>query len=226
MSYFSHLRLSNAPSGRALSALLPKEDSPQKIAAHHHLLWSVFADHADRKRDFLWREERDGSFLVLSERPPTPNDLFQTHRTKVYEPSLSAGDRLQFSLRVNATRTKRTPKPQRVDVVMDALQKVESYERAQKRMEIAHVEGTAWLSRQALKSGFAVIDTNLEDYSTVALPRPSTSRRRQDRLSLGILELTGTLVVEEPDAFIAQVMQGFGRAKAFGCGLMLLRRSA
>jgi CRISPR system Cascade subunit CasE len=31
--------------------------------------------------------------------------------------------------------------------------------------------------------------------------------------------------VKEPDRFLAKLAQGFGRARAFGCGLMLIRRT-
>jgi len=42
--YLSRLTLSRAPSAAALDA-------------HHRLLWSLFSDDPDRRRDFLWREE-------------------------------------------------------------------------------------------------------------------------------------------------------------------------
>ncbi|MBL1376435.1 type I-E CRISPR-associated protein Cas6/Cse3/CasE [Zobellella iuensis] len=38
------------------------------------------------------------------------------------------------------------------------------------------------------------------------------------------VNLCGTLVVDEPDVFLASLYQGVGRAKAFGCGLMMIRR--
>jgi CRISPR system Cascade subunit CasE len=41
-------------------------------------------------------------------------------------------------------------------------------------------------------------------------------------IQLGVAELEGRLIVNDPDAFIAAVGRGFGRAKAFGCGLMLI----
>jgi CRISPR system Cascade subunit CasE len=40
-----------------------------------------------------------------------------------------------------------------------------------------------------------------------------------------MLEMTGRLEVNEPEAFLSHLSQGFGRAKAFGCGLMLIRRA-
>jgi CRISPR system Cascade subunit CasE len=43
-------------------------------------------------------------------------------------------------------------------------------------------------------------------------------------MRVGVLDFEGMLVVEAPELFLASVAQGFGRAKAFGCGLMLIRR--
>ncbi|WP_243641924.1 type I-E CRISPR-associated protein Cas6/Cse3/CasE [Rhodovulum steppense] len=42
----------------------------------------------------------------------------------------------------------------------------------------------------------------------------------------GILDLEGRIEVTDPEALLARLARGFGRAKAFGCGLMLIRRAA
>lgn len=217
--FLSHIRLSRSPSAQALAGLLLPDDQAQRRSAQHNLLWSVFADSPERKRDFLWREDADGSFFVLSERPPSQTDLFEQHRVKPFAPSLSAGDRLEFLLRVNATRVRQR---QRVDVVMDALHDIPKGERAALRMESAGKEGHAWLERQGMTSGFRLLDTTVHDYSTVTLP---VIRGRKGRPHFGIIDLSGRLEVEDPDIFIASVAKGFGRARAFGCGLMLVRRA-
>ena len=217
--FLSHIRLSRSPSAQALAGLLMPEDQAQRYSAQHNLLWSVFADGPERKRDFLWREDTDGSFLVLSERPPSQTDLFKPHQVKPFAPSLSAGDHLQFLLRVNATRMR---KNQRVDVVMDALHDIPQSGRAALRMESAGKEGRAWLERQGTASGFRLLDTTVHDYSAVTLP---VIRGRKGRPHFGIIDLSGKLEVEDPDTFLASIAKGFGRAKAFGCGLMLVRRA-
>ena len=58
--FLSHIRLSCSPSAQALAGLLMPEDQAQRYSAQHNLLWSVFADGPERKRDFLWREGADG----------------------------------------------------------------------------------------------------------------------------------------------------------------------
>jgi CRISPR system Cascade subunit CasE len=38
------------------------------------------------------------------------------------------------------------------------------------------------------------------------------------------INLSGSLTVEKPETFIESLARGVGRSKAFGCGLMLIRR--
>lgn len=218
--YFSHLRLDRNPSARALAVLLRPSGAGDRVSAQHHLLWSVFADSEDRKRDFLWREERDGSFLTLSARPPLQTDLFQPHQIKPYAPDLVPSERLDFLLRANATRMTRDGK--REDVVKGPIDALEQRERAGRRMEIASLAGKAWLERQGEKSGFRVVTTMAEDYRQLSLPRPGVSHR--NAMQLGILDLSGSLEIIDPALFLMHLTQGFGRAKSFGCGLMLIRR--
>lgn len=40
-----------------------------------------------------------------------------------------------------------------------------------------------------------------------------------------MLEFEGTLTVEDPPRFLSAIATGFGKARAFGLGLMLIRRA-
>ncbi|MGR3463016.1 MAG: type I-E CRISPR-associated protein Cas6/Cse3/CasE [Roseovarius sp.] len=217
----SRVTLSRQPSVQALNALLLPQDGGARTDAQHRLLWTLFADDPDRSRDFLWREDREGEFLVLSARAPVPTDLFSRVETKPYAPQIASGDRLLFSLRANATRSKKGGK--RVDVVMDALHPVPKDERAARRMEIAEREGAAWLRRQGDRNGFIAHHCVVSDYSVHALPSHRGPRDRKPQF--GILDLQGQIEVTDPDAFLHVLTSGLGRAKAFGCGLMLIRRA-
>jgi CRISPR system Cascade subunit CasE len=228
--FLSRVRLNADAPTRALAALLDPGDRAQALDAHHRLLWALFADGPDRRRDFLWRADGGGRFYVLSRRPPRPHELFEPPETKAFEPALSPGDRLDFVLRANATRDRPTgerdpaapKKDRRVDVVMDALRHVPPDERAAQRMRLATEAGRAWLERQGARHGFSIEAARAEDYGALPLRRPHGRRGAR----LGILDLAGTLRIEEPEAFLARLASGFGRAKAFGCGLMLIRRAA
>lgn len=219
--FLTKASLSRTPSVRALDKLLLPSDVGNRTDAHHRLLWTLFADSPDRTRDFLWREEGKGTFLILSERAPVKSELFENVDSKPFAPDLGQGDRLRFALRANATRSK---DKKRVDVVMDALFALPKEARAEQRMTVAKAEGAAWMARQGEVHGFKVLDCVASDYSVHALPTYRGPRDKQAQF--GILDLEGALQVTNPTAFVAAVAKGFGRAKAFGCGLMLMRRAS
>lgn len=218
--YLSRLQLSQSPSVQALDALLNPDGQGARVDAHHRLIWAAFADTPDRKRDFLWREDGKGSFFVLSARRPMAHDLF-TADVKEFAPALQVGDLLAFTLRANATRDRKGRG--RVDVVMDALHGLPADARAAQRMDIARQEGRAWLERQGETAGFHAVQVDVGDYSVAALP--SHKGRRKGQPQFGILDLSGVVQITDPVAFLAKLASGFGRARGFGCGLMLIRRA-
>lgn len=218
--YLSRLRLSQRPDVAALAALLDPTHPGQREDAQHRLIWSAFAGDPNARRDFLWRAEGQGRFLVLSARLPAPAALFDPPEVKEFAPDLHAGDRLRFVLRANATRAKKGVG--RVDVVMDALHDVPRGERAAARMAAAQDAAQLWLAGQGARAGFGLDALAVEDYSVFVLPGHRGGRRGQPQF--GILDMTGLLTVTDPATFVTRLAAGFGRAKAFGCGLMLIRR--
>lgn len=243
--YLSRLRIAQTPAASAIRALIDPLPEPARarlhdpaqgrmMDAHHRLIWSLFADAPERARDFLWRAEGKGRFLVLSSRPPAPDGagLFDAPETKDFAPDLRAGDRLAFVLRANATRTRKNPaepraRGTRVDVVMDAIHALPSGktsdERRTARMAAAQAAGRTWLEQQGAKAGFTVEQAAVGDYCVVPLPAHVGPRAHQPQF--GVLELSGEIRVSDPVLLLAALAQGFGRAKAFGCGLMLVRRA-
>ncbi len=227
--YLSRLQLARDPSIDALSGLLDPADKGPRHDAHHRLVWSAFAGDPAATRDFLWRAE-GGGFITLSHRPPVAGALFQPPEVKEFAPDLRPGDRLAFALRANATRTEKTgalssggrEKKRHVDLVMDALYPLKQG-RAEARMAAARQVAETWLAGQGARHGFAPERVEAGDYSVAVLPGHRGSRRGQPQF--GILDLTGILRVTDPAAFVAAIAAGFGRAKAFGCGLMLIRRA-
>jgi CRISPR system Cascade subunit CasE len=244
--YFSRLRLSRSPANRALDALLMPSDLGQRSDASHRLLWTVFSDGPDRARDFLWRQEGPGLYLTLSARPPSDHDLFERHEVQPFAPALTAGQRLSFVLRANATRTEKTgtlssggkEKKRHIDLVMDALRPLPRLKdlpdgaesvRAPARMREAARVAQTWLAGQGKQHGFTVRHTEVEEYSTLEVmsarkmkPLPGACNKRP---YFGVLDITGVIEVTDPVAFLAQLPIGFGRAKSYGCGLMLIRRA-
>ena len=224
----AHLRRDTAAVA-ALSRLLVPEDGHARIAAAHRLVWALFADTPDRRRDFLWREEAPGRFMTLSARAPDGElELFEVE-ARPFEPALVEGDRLTFTLRANPVVSRPAEAGRRGirhDVVMDALRRLPEGERATRRLDVAREAGLAWLRRQGETHGFAPSDdVGVDGYEPVHLRRDDAASGRHASIRFSRLEFTGRLTVTDPARFVPRLGLGFGHARAFGCGLMLIRRA-
>ena len=143
--FLSRLTLSRAPSVEALKRLIDPQERSRATDAHHRLLWSAFAGDADASRDFLWRSEGNGRFFVLSHRRPADSPFFDPPEVKEFTPALAPGDRLDFILRANATRTRKTgevtasgkERRKHDDVVMHAIRDLPKGQRAEARLAAA-----------------------------------------------------------------------------------------
>ena len=238
--YLTRAVLDRKAPEHALRPLLDPPDGDAAFDAHHRLMWTLFPGR-DEKRDFLWRADDNGKFLILSAREPQCSRLFKPLESKPFAPVLTAEDRLAFILRANATRerrsgpqddvtpgTKRKPcKDRRVDIVMHAMReqglkgKITGIEsRAARRMDVAGESARAWLAGQGERRGFSVDELAVEDYRVCKL-----KRQGGEAATFGVLDLRGLLTVRDPAAFTSALFTGFGRAKAYGCGLMLVRRT-
>jgi len=231
-SFLSRIRLrSDVPAAAIAASLLP-DDRNQRHLATHRLLWTLFSDGPDRQRDFLWREaEGDGAplnqhFLALSTREPTDHhDLFKVE-TKPFAPNLSVGDRLGFSLRVNPVISRPSGengrRGKRHDVVMDSIKPLPKGERSAARQRFTIEAGRDWLTRRAERHGFLLLDEGFsaDGYQQLRIPRHG----KPAPITFSVLDLGGVIEVLDPERFLMALHQGFGPAKAFGCGLMLIRR--
>ena len=230
--WLSRVRFGTAASVRALVPVLQQGARMHpgglgSVDVDRRLIWSLFADGPDRRRDFLWRRMDDDTLLVLSaRRPDNRHDLFDIDEPKEFAPVLAAGDRLRFSLRANPTvRKSREPgrrNARRHDVVMDALHPLPDGTRAERRLAVVREQGFAWLAKQGGKAGFEIRQEELlcDGYRQHRIGREAG----KPALSFSSLDFNGVLEVREPDLFTSAIASGFGPSKAFGCGLMLIRR--
>lgn len=219
VAWLTRVAISRSASARALVQLLIPGDAARRAESSHRLLWTLFGDLPDRERDFLWREDDQGRFTLLSARPPEDHHkLFDNFEPKPFAPSFAAGDTLRFLLRANATKRHRGD-PRRRDVVMDAIHALPPGARAGPRRDAEQEASRRWLDAQGSAHGFGVKDMVCLGYETLSIPRKGGDLR------FGIVELDGHLTVTDPAAFAAKLLSGFGRARAFGCGLMLVART-
>jgi CRISPR system Cascade subunit CasE len=223
---FVRARLRRDRPADALARILVPNEPGARLGAAHSLVWALFADGPDRRRDFLWRETRPGEFLILGNRAPVdPHNLFDLEY-KPFAPALSSGQCLGFELRANPIVSIPGPRGHRgmrTDVVMHALHDVAQAERTVARERAIREAGASWLAHKGSTSGFSVEPGLLyiDGYEQVRVPRDG---KRPITFSTMIFQ--GLLTVSDPERFLACVLRGFGAAKAFGCGLMLIRRAS
>lgn len=205
--------------------------------AAHQLLWQLFPGH-EGARPFLFRqemEEGDASqnkapkgmplFYVLSDREPAAAPGLLDVTCKPFEPGLSTGDQLAFRLRANPTVARRVEGAKhspRSDVLMAAKKPFPSGQRTSeecvKAMDHAARE---WLQSRAEGGGFRLtVDPEVSGYRQHALRKPG----RRDAIQFSSVDYEGLLEVTDPGKLIETLALGMGRAKAFGCGLLLVRR--
>lgn len=219
----SRIRLSDSPSAGSLFRLLG-----DRLGAYesHRLVWALFADDPDKQRDFLyrldWKAGRPEIITVSAEEPQDHHNLFHIE-SKPYAPALRSGDRLAFMVRVNAVWRKEVDgRRRKVDVVMDGVHARRAAGDAKPdRLEVARAVLPGWFDRQGERDGFRLVPDALlvETYDRVEFL--SSARRR---VSLAGCDLRGDLTVTDPDAFRRMLFEGLGASKAFGYGLVLVRR--
>jgi len=226
--YFSKVSLRKDASLSALAPLLLGNAGVESASRQpaHHLVWYLFADGPERQRDFLWRETGSGEFLVLSSRPPNdPHGLFDIAEPKPFAPELDAGDPLIFSMRANPVVRRRSNAGGRSikhDVVMDRLRAYGQGERARHRLELVRTSGLEWLKRQGDKAGFEFMP---DEISVDAYASHRVARGKGPAMAFSTLDFQGALTVTDPKLFLSALPKGFGASKAYGCGLMLIRRA-
>jgi len=202
--------------------------------AAHQLLWRLFPEHQG-ERPFLFRQEMEESesggaprglplFYVLSDREPVATPGLLEAQCKPFSPALEVGDRLAFRLRANPTVAKSVAgkRGQRADVLMAAkFPFAAGPERtSQACVDAMDAAAREWLAARAESFGFRLpVDPEVGAYRQHALQKGAGKPIRFSSVDYeGLLEVTDSV------RLIETLAQGVGRAKAFGCGLMLLRR--
>ena len=199
----------------------------------HQWLWRFLPAPPGTLRSFLFRRrDVDGlpRFYVVSDRAPlAPSPHWQV-QSKPYAPALAAGDRVAFELRANPVVTTRNAagKSARHDVVM------QEKTRLLKDRQLAHWADwqtpdrpalpdlvqrscSQWLQARCQRLGIALDDDALsvEGYEQ--------HRGKNGELRFSTVDFSGSLRVVDAAALQQALVTGVGHAKAFGCGLLLIR---
>ena len=203
--------------------------------ANHQLLWRLFTQ--AEERPFLFRQEMEKEqldaehaprglplFYVLSSCEPEPvPGLLECHN-KPFDPQLSPGDRLLFKLRANPTVARKSDgekRSRRHDVLMDAKWQCrrQGQDTPWKVREAMDVSAEQWLRDRSEAWGFTLDSTpQLSGYRQ----HQWQSKHRDIRFSS--VDYEGVITVADPQRLRAALFSGVGRSRAFGCGMIMVRR--
>jgi CRISPR system Cascade subunit CasE len=188
---------------------------------HHRVLWRLFPGEpreprqgdTEPRQGFLFRVEdnrpgRPARMLVQSRHHPSPAEGIALLGSREVNPQPASGQRLAFLLTANPIKT---------------IKDTQTEQKPGKSRETCRVplvkeeEQRAWLDRKM--EGAAEIE------AVTLLPHQPLFFRRGSRAGkLSTLSFEGVLAVQDSARLVALLENGVGPAKAFGCGLLLVRR--
>lgn len=221
--YLSKLTLRN--SSEAKKAMLDLLNN--NTYAEHQLIWRLFPN--DESRGFLFRKQFDSAlpeFLVLSKsEPQQTNDVFAI-TTKVYAPKLTEGERLSYRLRANPTisvATQTGKRGKRHDVLMHAKKQLTEQQRQDPKLveRVCHQAARDWLTDDQRQQNWGL---TLVTQPEIVQVKQELGSKKKANISYTSVDYQGILQVENPQILLDSVSNGLGASKAFGCGLMLLKR--
>lgn len=223
-------------------SLITPTPGHERAAAHewaqgayeqHQWLWRFLSAAPGSPRQFLFRRrDADGLprfYVVSAGKPVSPSGHWQVS-SKPYDPQLAAGVTLQFDLRANPVVTLRDShgRATRHDVVMHEKTRL-LRERGLARWanwttadrpglsDLVQRCGVAWLQARAERLGVVFDDDSLRADGYVQ------HRGKGGALRLSSIDFSGRLYVKHPDRLRDALFAGVGHAKAFGCGLLLVK---
>ena len=204
----------------------------------HQQIWQLFSNDsiADGKSPFLFREEyksingkKKKHYYVLSKEMPKKLEKIFNIETKKFNPILKKGMKLGFVLRVNPTicvYKHGAKRGTRHDILMHA----------KKQLKLKEGEGHIGLNLNEYFEKVAVSwlldQKRLEKWGISFQVNPlvkgwkseKTFNSTNNKISFTWVDYEGVLSVEDPELFMQVLQNGVGRAKAFGCGLFMIKR--
>jgi CRISPR system Cascade subunit CasE len=187
----------------------------------HRQLWRLFPDQPREARQdaesarqgFLYRFEemspgKPVRVLLQSRLPPQSAPDIALLGSREIDPQPAAGQSLAFLLTANPIKT-----------IVDAEKAAKPGKVADTcRVPLIHEEDQlAWLARK-------LADAASVEAAAVQVHEALHFRKGQRIGKLARVTFEGVLRVQDPDALLRHLENGLGPAKAFGCGLLLVRR--
>jgi CRISPR system Cascade subunit CasE len=232
--FFSKITLRDSVPISVLRTLLTDGYAP------HKTLWQLLSHSPNQQRNFLFRydvEPRSGlpQFYVLSEQRPIENELWSVQVARhsytefLQHLNILEGSTFRFSLRANPTysppkKHRATPSEKRRDLIIHLRKHIPKNAdgvREESHAETEHRACKEWLKRRQ-NLGFELV---APDESLLVRQYDQIRFRHKEHITmLSRVDMEGVLRVTDVQKFQDNLTKGIGHGKAFGCGLLLIRR--
>ncbi len=224
MMYMSKIRLNQGPE---IFKYL-EEHGNANCYSDHQMLWRLFPDDPDAQRDFLFRKEvKNGHpvYYVVSKRIPVSNDFLFHVETKEYNPRIKKGQSFSFCLRVNpvvAKKNEGSKNSKRHDIWMNAWREGKTKGLSGADLyDFINTRAKQWLIGREKEIGASI---NSDGIIIEGYTRHKFYGNKMKRIiHLGILDYHGIVRVNDEEIMCNALFNGIGKAKAFGCGLLLIK---
>jgi CRISPR system Cascade subunit CasE len=197
----------------------------------HQQIWGLVSRNEQQKRDFLYRVEYDAcknvqAILLLANHKVESTKTMTVYVSPPYNPQIGAGEYFHFKLRANpVVKRRENGKLKEYGLILDAKHQLKKqelhYNDDYSLDELIQEKGMAWLEKKALQHGFAVKNWD------VAIGNDGeykVNANEKQPFIIRTLDFEGRLEVTDAEKFKAALLCGIGSAKAFGCGLLMIRR--
>ena len=206
----------------------------------HQLIWKGFPDlpRNSETTPFLYRhDEHSAEHCVLVQSVMRPDWSAIADGTdaplaqmREFDPSvLKSGTRLRFFVRANPVvrrqgyedRADRKHRGRHIAVGSDRTQQAKRLGVPVDTIPTREEQLLAWLQRKGAEGGFDVAYATVGPNHDALVKRPGGDTP----MTFTTVDFDGILVVREPATFAATVANGIGRGKAFGFGLLSVKRA-
>ncbi|WP_103975974.1 type I-E CRISPR-associated protein Cas6/Cse3/CasE, partial [Methylovulum psychrotolerans] len=142
-----------------------------------------------------------------------------------YKKLLLANGGEALSLRLTELLTNDLRYAERLEQIAQLADKLELAIKAQ--VDVA-LEG--WLKKQGERLGFELLVdddglSKLQNSGYLWHGLPAKAKKKEDKPGFSTVDFCGELEITDVQKFEQALFQGIGRAKAFGCGLLMIRRT-
>lgn len=220
----------------ALSAFLA--ETATRIGQAHHLVWTCYE--TQEGRPFLYRMTGPSPrqpILIVSEIAPKDHHSLWDMEVKPYtlRDNLRDGDRLHWSLRINAVVSRRTKEGASRSTKHCIVDHARQSGAQGHNLDIAMQVLPQWLKPRLANNGLDCDDEKVvvESYSKMQFARspvsdPHTAHRPsgKDSIRLGVSDVIGSGTVTDAVKLRELLVKGLGHGRGYGCGLLLVRRAA